>query len=159
MTSLDHRSGAEILAEACPFGSYGPENTLRAAELAAEAIRYLNHATSWDAAQALPDPGACDSLVGHLQTLTSRLPQLLRQVATVTNRQAADPRLEVDNACTDRDAADTATRAAECLADAAGSVGPLTSRLSEANTDLSRLYLSTPASSTDADQADLTDGW
>jgi hypothetical protein len=159
MTRADDRDPAQTMAGLFPVGDYSRERTVAAAEVAAEAIRYLNHATGSDPQQALPDPVACAELTSRLHTLTSRLPQLLHQVAAETMSQAGHPRLTADGyadppsggvanpvvlAGAAIDDLETAADVAEALSDPLGT----------AQQHLSRLYL---YESTEVN--DATDGW
>lgn len=57
-----------------------PENTRKAANQAAEAIRFLNHATFPGRTAALRYPGDVDAVLVALDALGERLPQLLDQL-------------------------------------------------------------------------------
>jgi len=62
------------------YSAMTPENTRKAAALAAEAVRFLNHATLFPTAPALEYPSDVDALLADLETLQQRLPQLLGQL-------------------------------------------------------------------------------
>lgn len=62
-----------------PGGPAGPDATLKAAEVFAEIVRYLNHATRDHA--ALRYPSDADRLLRDVSLAVSRLPQLCEQVA------------------------------------------------------------------------------
>lgn len=61
-------------------GPLSPERTREAARLAAEAIRYLNHATGRHRGGALEWASDADAVTGSLATMAMRLPQLLDQL-------------------------------------------------------------------------------
>ena len=62
------------------YSNMTPENVLKAANQAAEAIRYLNHATLSPVTAALRYPGDVDAVLVALEELGQRLPQLLDQL-------------------------------------------------------------------------------
>jgi hypothetical protein len=66
-------------------GPYSPEATLRAAGLAAEAVRYLNHATMHR--EAIAYPSEADALIRELAVMAGRLPQLLGQIGARVNAE------------------------------------------------------------------------
>jgi hypothetical protein len=64
-----------------PGGPYSPERTKEAANLTADAIRYIIHATlNPNTADALEYPADVDAVLSALATMTMRLPQLLTQL-------------------------------------------------------------------------------
>lgn len=91
-------------------GPFTPERTKDAANLAAEAIRFLIHATlNPDTADALEYPADVDAVLSALATMTMRLPQLLTQLTqrlaamtetghldVVSGRYAGKPELATD---------------------------------------------------------------
>jgi hypothetical protein len=72
-----------------------PDRTRRAAELAAQAIRLLNHATRHDRG-GLKYPADADRVTTELGILVSRLPQLLSQIAGWYEAEQAAGRLTVE---------------------------------------------------------------
>ena len=72
-----------------------PENTRAAAHAAAEAVRYLNHATFTG---GLRDPSDVDAILGDLQTFMERLPQLLSQLGAWLLAECAAGRVRSDAA-------------------------------------------------------------
>jgi len=78
------------------YSDQSPENLRAAASTAAEAVRYLNHATLGGPNMiALEYPSDMDAVLVNLETLAQRLPQLLGQLGgwLVTECQAG--RLQV----------------------------------------------------------------
>lgn len=76
-------------------GPHSPENTRRAAALAAEAIRFLNHATGNRDSEALRYPSDVDAVVQDLAVAVMRMPQLFGQIAQWLGRECDTGRLEV----------------------------------------------------------------
>lgn len=76
-------------------GPHSPQQTREVASLAAEAIRFLNHATGHHAAAALDWPADADSVTGSVATLVMRLPQLLSQLGDWFERERAAGRLRI----------------------------------------------------------------
>jgi hypothetical protein len=74
-------------------GPREPGYVLELAEAAAEIIRALNHITRDHAALRYPAEG--DTLIRYLESAAERLPQLLDQVASWYEREAAAGRLRV----------------------------------------------------------------
>jgi len=75
-----------------------PENTRAAAHAAAEAVRYLNHATFTTDRGGLRDPSDVDAILGDLQTFVERLPQLLSQLGAWLLAECAAGRVRSDAA-------------------------------------------------------------
>ncbi len=71
----------------------GPDYVLELAEAIADGVRVLNHLTRHHEALERPDEG--DALLGYLESAVSRLPQLLDQIASWYEREAADGKLKV----------------------------------------------------------------
>ena len=71
-------------------GPHSPEKTAEVADLVAEGIRYLNHATLGGAG-GLEQPADIDRLISALATMASRLPQLFRQAEVNLDRIAEAP--------------------------------------------------------------------
>ena len=117
-------------------GPHSPERTKEIADLLAECVRYLNHATM--SGNGLDDPADVYYILGALYTGTQRLPQLFGQLTAILDKQVAAGVL-ADNA-----GGDPAERAAEAsldLSDAAASAEPLTTWLREAQQAISGLYV------------------
>ncbi len=57
-----------------------PENVRGAAHTAAEAIRYMNHATIFAGSGGLKYPSDVDAVLVSLESLGERLPQLVKQL-------------------------------------------------------------------------------
>jgi hypothetical protein len=74
-------------------GPYTPDETLRVAELIAEAVRYLNYATR--TRDAFEYPSQLDTAIRSLSSAASRLPQLLEQVSGWLADEQAIGRLEI----------------------------------------------------------------
>ena len=70
-----------------------PDYVLEVAEAIAEGVRVLNGQTLFHS--ALQDPPEGDRLVGCLDSAAGRLPQLLDQIASWYEREAAEGKLEV----------------------------------------------------------------
>jgi hypothetical protein len=77
----------------------GPHNdtgTAGAARLAAEAARFLNHATGPHAAHGLTEPATVDRITGNLADAAYRLPQLCSQLGDYLAHEFAAGRLADD---------------------------------------------------------------
>ena len=70
-----------------------PDYALEVAEAIAEGVRVLNHQTRHH--EALEDPYDGDRLIRRLDSAVHRLPQLLDQIASWYEREAAEGKLEV----------------------------------------------------------------
>ena len=73
-----------------------PENLRHAASVAAEAVRYMNHATLIPG--ALRYPSDVDAVLVDLETLAQRFPQLLGQLAAWLVTECKANRVHVENA-------------------------------------------------------------
>lgn len=78
-----------------PDAPHTPDRTLRAAELAAEAVRLLNHATRHDRG-GLKYPADADAVTASMAILVSRLPQLFSQIAGWLEGEQEAARLTVE---------------------------------------------------------------
>jgi hypothetical protein len=114
-------------------GPYADASTAGAAELAAEAVRYLNHAA---AKGGITDPATIAALASSLATAAYRLPQLLNTISewlraeTTAGRIADDHRRSPDQLTARIRAAITHTAdSAEELAAALAAVHNLTATL------------------------------
>ena len=70
-----------------------PDYVLEVAEAFAQCVRVMNHATRHH--EALEYPAEGDTLLRYLESAVSRLPQLLDQIASWYEQEAADGGLEV----------------------------------------------------------------
>ena len=71
----------------------GPDYVLEVAQAFAECVRVMNHATRDHAALEYPHEG--DQFLRYLESAVSRLPQLLDQIASWYEREAAEGNLKV----------------------------------------------------------------
>lgn len=78
-----------------PDAPHAPDRTRRAADLAAEAVRLLNHATRTGSG-GLTYPADADAVTASLDTLVSRLPQLFSQIAGWLEGEQEAGRLTVE---------------------------------------------------------------
>lgn len=78
-----------------PGGPYSPERTIEVAELAAEAIRYLNTATLDAPRDAITCPQDLDRVIASLATMAQRMPQVLNQAASWLRAETVAGRTEV----------------------------------------------------------------
>lgn len=74
-------------------GPHSPDHTKEVADLLAECVRYLNHATR-PGQDGMRYPADADRLLGAAGTAAGRLPQLFQQVASFLKEQAASGTLE-----------------------------------------------------------------
>jgi hypothetical protein len=114
-------------------GPYADADTAGAAELAAETIRYLNHAA---AKGGITDPATIDAVTASLATAAYRLPQLLNTISqwltaeTTAGRIADDHHRPPDQlTARTRAAAAHAAENADSLAAALAGVHNLTATL------------------------------
>lgn len=77
------------------YSTMTPENVLRAARLAAEAVRFLNHATFSPVTAALRYPSDVDAVLVAMDALGERLPQLLDQLAAWMTAETKAGRVRV----------------------------------------------------------------
>lgn len=73
-----------------------PEHARAAAAIAAEQIRWLNHATIGPRPSALHSPADVDVILTELGALGQRLPQLLDQLGAYTSAECREGRVRVD---------------------------------------------------------------
>jgi hypothetical protein len=78
-------------------GPHADEHTAGAAELAAEAIRYLNHATGTHAGQGVTYPATVYTVTGELARAVFGLPQVCGQLARWLDTEHAAGRLADDH--------------------------------------------------------------
>jgi hypothetical protein len=117
------------MIELDPDGPHSPELTAQAADVLAECVRFLNHATGRHAGHGLTWPADAYRVLGSLYTGTGRMPQLFTQLGTWLTRQAAAGILADDQG---RDVTVLAAAAGEALASAAAAADTLTARLQSA---------------------------
>ncbi len=79
-----------------PLLQRDPELTETAAVMAAELVRYLNHATNPDTSAALPYAGSLYTLLGHLAAAAHGMEQLCQQLNHRAAALATDPTLRHD---------------------------------------------------------------
>jgi hypothetical protein len=89
------RLGREL--EARRHGPHADEHTAAAAELAAEAVRYLNYATGSHSPEALAFPSTAYMVAADLSVAAERMPQLFDQIARWLNDQLAAGMLGTDS--------------------------------------------------------------
>jgi hypothetical protein len=118
-------------------GPHSPESIREAADLAAEAIRYLCHATM-PGSGGLINPADTYSLLGALYTGTERLPQLLMQLTSFLAAQAASGTLADDHG---RDVATLTAEASYNLGTAHQLAADLTKALQNAQQAITGLYV------------------
>jgi len=118
-------------------GPHSPDSVRGAADLVAEGVRYLNHATM-PGAGGLDYPGDAYSLLGALYTATQRLPQLFAQLTAFLESQRDAGNLADDNG---RDATGQVALAAFRLAKAHQAAATLTVQLRAAQNAISGLYV------------------
>jgi hypothetical protein len=96
------RLGREL--EARLDGPHADEHTAATADLAAEAIRYLNYATGSHAHAGLAYPSTVYDIAGRLGVAADRMPQLFAQLADWLDAEESAGRLGTGNgnsvACT-----------------------------------------------------------
>jgi hypothetical protein len=80
-------------------GPHSDEDTAAVAELAAEAVRFLNYATGHHAAPGFTFPATACSVTGSLALAASRLGQCFAQVTDFLDRELAAGRLGDDSGC------------------------------------------------------------
>lgn len=118
-------------------GPHDPESVSAAADMAAEAIRYLNLSTR-PGQGGLESPADAYDLLGSLKVAVERMPQLCGQVGAQLRKQAA-----AGNAA-DREGRDPAIQAgmaADLLEDVAGRLDSAAAHLGRAQSDIAGLYV------------------
>jgi hypothetical protein len=89
----------DTVAEMFPtYGPFSHEQTVRAAGMLAELVRYLNYATA--DAQGLPGPGTVYDLLGNLRSAVQMLNQTLGQTAHAFGEMSGSEFAEVNNRAT-----------------------------------------------------------
>ena len=78
-------------------GPHADEHTVGAAYLAAEAVRFLNYATGYHAAEGLRYPATVYEVAGHLSAAAHRMPQLCDQLTRWLRAEDAAGRLGNDD--------------------------------------------------------------
>jgi hypothetical protein len=119
-------------------GPHADEETTAAADLAAEAVRYLNYATGpGHAARGLEWPATAYRVAGNLSIAAHRMPQLLDQLGERLTEQYAGGLLAVDSG--DDDVASVLAAAALRIEQAAKLAGQLGYELGALQSALSGL--------------------
>jgi len=110
-------------------GPHGEDHTTGAAELAAQAVRFLNYATGPHSDFGLPYPATVYSVAASLSLAAGRLGQLFGQLDGYLHRELAAGRLGEDSGADPAGSVDLASHhlsvaaaAARGLADALGAV-------------------------------------
>jgi hypothetical protein len=114
-----------------PDAPHSPDRTREAADLAAEALRYLNHATRDSGALEYPNDAA--AVLASLATLASRLPQLLSQISDRFGADLAAGRLTVEYGPYAGDPRQAVAMVRRLLGDASANAGGLSERLDAAH--------------------------
>jgi hypothetical protein len=120
-----------------PDGPHSPSYTREVGNVLAEAVRVLNYATLGDV-PGLDCPADAYTLFGALYTATSRLPQLLGQIADFLDDQLAGGNLADDH---QRDPSRLIRSAMTHLQYAQVAAHDVTGRLRAAQADVSGIYL------------------
>lgn len=118
-------------------GPHNPDYTREVGNVLAESVRVLNYATLGDA-PGLDYPGDAYSLIAAVYTATQRLPQLLGQIASFLESEAASGRLADDHG---RDVGDQVDDAAAALREAGDLAEQATRELRDAQNAISGLYV------------------
>ncbi len=127
-----------ITIELGPDGPHSPEQTAQAADVLAECVRFLNHATGRHAGQGLTWPADAYQVLGSLYTGTGRMPQLFTQLGTWLASQAAAGTMADDRG---QDVTVLVAAAGEALAGAATAADALTTRLQQAQQAIAGLHV------------------
>lgn len=127
MTPERMRARLAVLAD----GPHDDDRTVAVAELAAEAVRFLNYATR---AGGLTYPASVYTVAGSLALAASRLPQMLRQAGGFLARELEAGRLGQDDG---RSPAGTVDAALFGLSAAAGAADDLARALNGVQAALS----------------------
>ncbi len=120
-------------------GPYADADTAGGADLAAEAIRYLNYAAPGG---GITDPATTATVAASLAIAASRLPQLLAALEQWLTAEAAAGRIADDH---HRPPADLAGRIRAVMSQAAGHADDLTAALSTAHNLTATLHAADPA--------------
>ena len=118
-------------------GPHSDEGTATVAELAAEAVRFLNYATGPHASDGLTYPATAYAVTGSLALAASRLGQCLGQVTDFLDYELAAGRLGDDSGCHPALPVERARRHLEAAARAAAA---LNQALSAAQNDIAGLH-------------------
>jgi hypothetical protein len=118
-------------------GPHSDEDTAAVAELAAEAVRFLNYATGHHAKTGLTYPATACALTGSLARAASRLGQCFGQVTDFLDCELAAGRLGDDSGC---HPALPVERARRHLEHATAAARALDAALSAAQNDLAGLH-------------------
>jgi hypothetical protein len=117
-------------------GPHADEYTAGAAELAAEAVRFLNYATGSHSPEGLSWPSTVYLVTADMQLAASRMPQCFGQLADWLRRENAAGMLGTDDGTPP---ADVVARAGERLARAASFAEHLASELAALQSAISGL--------------------
>jgi hypothetical protein len=120
-------------------GPYADADTAAAADLAAEAARYLNYAA---AKGGLTDPATIAAVTSSLATTVYRLPQLLNTIGAWLTAEAAAGRIADDH---HRSYAELTDRIRAALQHAADNADELAAALAAAHNLTATLHTATPA--------------
>lgn len=112
------RNLPDLIAQCLPYDGPHSEDTVRDAAAGVSAlVRYLNNATGpGNGTRALRHAATVDAVVADVESAVYGLDQLLRQLESAMDRQAADPSLYDDRH--DRPAGQTADRAEALIEEA-----------------------------------------
>jgi hypothetical protein len=114
-------------------GPHADEHTSATADLAAEAIRFLNYATGSHSPEGLVYPATVYEVAADLSAAADRMPQLFAQLSRWLSEQSAAGMLGTDNGAP----AETAVLTAQAhLTDAAGHARKLAAALDAVQNDL-----------------------
>jgi hypothetical protein len=120
-------------------GPYADAGTADAAELAAEAIRYLNHAA---AKGGITEPATITAVTGSLVTASYRLPQLLNAISEWLRAETAAGRIGDDHR---RPPDQLTARIRAAISQAADSADALTVALAAVHNLTATLHTAEPA--------------
>jgi hypothetical protein len=117
-------------------GPHDDEHTAAVADLAAEAIRFLNYASGSHSPSGLVYPSTVYWIAGNLSSATYRMVQLFEQLGGWLATSDADGMLGTDDGAP---TADVTMRARADLREATASASKLADQLSKLRNDINRL--------------------
>jgi hypothetical protein len=120
-------------------GPYADTSTIAAADLAAEAVRYLNYAAPRG---GITEPATIDTVTASLATAAYRLPQLLAAISEWLNAETSAGRIGDDHR---RPAAQVAARVRSAITQAADSADNLAAALAAVHNLTATLQNAAPA--------------
>jgi hypothetical protein len=139
----------ETVAELFPNpGRFSHADTVRAAALITELIRYLNYATA--TSEGLPEPGTVYDVIGSLRSAFQMLDQAFDQLTDRFDAMAGHPNAEVRNIGADderwphRDVAGTAVALLALVIDTQIALASATARAGQAQVYAGRLVIVGP---------------